>query len=116
MSKLVQRGGPDHVIEAGNRPFGERQHNRGHMIQEQQWVFGRINRQPQYYFTVLANRGNAHKLLLIISQFILPRMTILSDRRHVYTFLRNNLDFIHQTVNHFVNFVDATIGIHIQNI
>jgi hypothetical protein len=42
--------------------------------------------------------------------------TIHSDEWAAYRSLRNNPNYIHLTVNHSINFVEPTSGVHTQNI
>ena len=109
-------GGSGHIVEIDESCFGKRKYNRGRMIQEQQWVFGSIDREYRECFMVSVDRRDAQTLLPIINQFILPGTTILSDEWRAYTSLRNNPDFIHRAVNHSINFVDPNTGAHTQNI
>jgi len=60
------------------------------------------------------NRGS-DVLLDLIKTWIRPGTTIISDCWKAYDCLSNE-GFVHQTVNHSMNFVDPRSGAHTQNI
>ncbi|CAF5092475.1 unnamed protein product, partial [Rotaria sp. Silwood1] len=59
-------------------------------------------------------------LMPIIYQYILPGTTIYSDQWRAYNAITNGRDgpdrYVHETVNHSLNFVDPTTLVHTQNV
>ena len=115
----VAIGGVNHVVEIDESAWTKRKYNRGRLVSTQ-WVFGGIDRDTRQCFAVPVDRRDAATLMPIIRQYILPGTTILSDQWAAYNAINNNNNenprYIHQTVNHSVNFVDPTTLVHSQNI
>ena len=112
-------GGEGHVVEIDESTWTKRKYNRGRQVGTQ-WVFGGIDRDTRECFVVPVDRRDAATLLPIIHQYILPGTTIYSDQWRAYNAISNGNygpdRYIHQTVNHSVNFVDPTTLVHTQNI
>ena len=112
-------GGVDHVVEIDESAWTKRKYNRGRQVGTQ-WVFGGIDRDTRECFAVLVDRRDATTLMPIIYQYVLPATTIYSDQWRAYNAINDDNNgrgrYIHQTVNHSINFVDPTTLVHTQNI
>ena len=112
-------GGVDHVVEIDESAWIKRKYNRGRQVGTQR-VFGGIDRDIRECFAVLVDRHDAATLIPIIYQYALPGTKFYRDEWRSYNAVNNDNNgpgrYIHQTVNHSINFVDPTTLVHTQNI
>ena len=80
-----------------------------------QWVFRGICHEMREFFVTIVDKHDKKTLLPIIYSKIRPGSIIFSDCWKTYSTL-NELQYLHQTVNHTYNFVDPTTYAHTQNI
>ena len=64
----------------------------------------------------IVERRDEATLLPIIEKTVKPGSVIYSDEWKAYSNINSKLGFLHKTVNHFVNFIDKTTGVHTQAI
>jgi len=107
-------GGPGVVVEIDEAKFGKRKYNRGRII-DGMWVFGGFERGIKKCFLVPVPSRGSEVLLEVIKTWIRPGTTVMSDCWKAYDFLSSE-GFVHQNVNHSMNFVDPHSGAHTQNI
>ena len=108
-------GGPDKIVEIDESKFRKSRYIRGVGVNSA-WVFGGIERDsnpPKCFFVPVSDRSAA-TLLPVITHWILPGTTVLSEFWKAYS-SREKEDFIHHTVNHGLHFI-AESGIHKNNI
>ncbi|CAF1296695.1 unnamed protein product, partial [Rotaria sp. Silwood1] len=106
---------PGHIVQIDESCFGKRKYQRGRLLNSQ-WVFGGIDIVTKQCFAVPVDNREAATLLPIIQEYVLPDTTIHSDEWKAYHNLGRNPDYVHLTVNHSLNFVDRTTGVHTQKI
>ena len=107
-------GGPGVVVEVDESKFGKRKFNTGRLV-DGTWVFGGFERGSKRCFFVPVPSRGADVLLEVINTWIRPGTTIISDCWKAYSCLSDE-GFVHQSVNHSMNFVDPHSGAHTQNI
>ena len=107
-------GGPGHVVEIDESKFGHRKYSRGRMLSGQ-WVFGGIDVDTKDIFMIPVQNRTAATLVPLIEQYILPGTTIHSDEWASYNLIPSTT-FQHLTVNHSIDFVNPTTGVHTQTI
>lgn len=114
-NSATQIGGPGVIVELDEAKFGKRKYNRGRVL-EGQWVFGALEREnPRNIFLVPVPQRDTNTLLAIIKERIRPGSIIMSDCWRAYDCLQHE-GYVHQAVNHSMNFVDPDTGAHTQNI
>ena len=97
-------GGVDQIVEIDESKFGKRKYNVGQIVTNQ-WVFGGICRGTRDFFAVPVENRDKATLLGIISEYIEPGTTIITDCWKAYDCLADE-GFVHLKVNHSLNFVD----------
>ena len=107
-------GGPGKVVEIDESMFGKRKFHRGRRTTGR-WVFRAIERDSRKVRMAVVEQRNKDTLLPLIKDWILPGTTVLSDLWGAYNCLGDE-GFVHDGVNHSVNFVDPETGAHTQNI
>jgi transposase-like protein len=114
-SDPVEIGGQNIVVEIDECKIGKRKYNRGHTV-EGCWVIGGVERTPsrKVFIEVVQNRS-AETLLEVIQRCVLPGSTVHTDLWRGYMHLPA-LGFLHRTVNHSIEFVNATDGTHTNSI
>ena len=80
-----------------------------------QWVFGGVELGTGRFFMELFPCCNANTLVPVIRRHIRPGTRIWSDEWGAYARL-NQVGYIHQTVNHSIQYVDPVTGVHTNNI
>ena len=101
-------GGPGKTVEIDESKFGKRKYHRGKRV-DGVWVFGGIERESRRSFFQIVEDRSADTLVPIIKHYILPGTTIISDCWKAYSTLSKE-GYIHQTVNHSVEFVNKESG------
>lgn len=110
-------GGPGAVVEIDETCVTRRKYNRGRVIRKHQWLFGGIERGSCRSFLLLVKKRDARTLLRLITKYIQPGTTIVSDCWRAYTRLPTLPQaYIHLTVNHSINFVCPRTGANTQTI
>ena len=107
-------GGTGVVVKIDEAKIGHRKYNRGRWV-DGFWVFGGYERGTGKSFLVSVPSRDSETLLSVIKIWIRPGTTIMSDCWRAYDCLSSE-NFVHQTVNHSVHFVDPESGAHTQNI
>ena len=113
-------GGDGVIVEIDESHFGKRKFNRGRPLSDV-WVFGGIERVSKKCFLVplvepLPRDRTAANLVPLVTKYIRPQSTIISDKWRAYSKLGEH-GYIHKIVNHSENFVDPDDPtIHTQNI
>ena len=95
------------------------QNHRGRATTQEMWVFGLVDTSftPALGYMELVPRRDAATLLPIISAHVAPGTIIYSDEWRAYSRVASLPGVAgHGTVNHSINFVDPTTGIHTQNV
>ena len=103
-------GGPGKVVEIDESKFGKRKYHRGRSV-DGHWVFGGIERGSRHAFMMVVPDRSKNTLMPIITQYIRPGTTIISDEWRAYNDIGIS-GYTHQTVNHSVNFVNPSSGAH----
>ena len=109
-----QIGGPDKVVEIDEAKFGKHKFNCGRVVKGQ-WVFGGFERESKRIFIVPVPDRTSDTLVREIKKYILPGTKIISDCWQGYQGLEKE-EYVHETVNHSLNFVDPESGAFTQNI
>lgn len=110
----IRLGGPGKIVEIDESKFGRRKYNRGRIV-EGQWVFGGIERESKHCFMVPVEKRNRETLIPLITEWIVPGTTIISDCWRAYNCLQE-LGYTHLSVNHSVEFVNEQTGAHTNTI
>jgi hypothetical protein len=110
----VKIGGPQKTVEIAESKFGRRKYHRGHPVKGQ-WAFGGVERESGDTFLVPVKDRTAETLKAIISDWIEPGTTVISDCWGAYSNL-GSLGCTHRTVSHSINFVDPNTGAHTNTI
>lgn len=111
-------GGNGIICQIDESMFKYKQkYNVGRVSSEYRWVFGIADTSfnPSKYYVELVQNRSRETLMSIILSRIKPGSIIWSDEWRAYRTLGDN-NFIHNTVNHRVNFVNPETGVHTQNI
>ena len=106
------------IVVIDESVFFKRKYNRGR-IQNNQWFIGGIERGTRNCFIVPVENRNAVTISRILTRFIRPGSMVVTDCWRAYSraISDTNLNIIHRTVNHSLNFVDPEdSNIHTQNI
>ena len=103
-------GGPGKVVEIDESKFGKRKYHRGRSV-EGHWVFDGIERGSRESFMMVVPDRSKNTLMPIITQYIRPGTTVISDEWRSYNDIGIS-GYTHQTVNHSLNFVDPSTGAH----
>ena len=114
----VRLGGSQVVVEIDESCFSHKpKHHQGRAPQKPVWVFGLTDTsvKPSVSYFEVVERRNAETLLPIILKVVETGSIIHSDEWRAYRNIQN-IGFTHRTVNHSVNFVDPTTGVHTQTI
>ena len=95
------------------------QYHRGRPPQSDQWVFGMVDTShtPALGIITMVPQRDAATLLPIITQHIRPGSIVWSDQWAAYRRVQTLTPAAqHQTVNHSIEFINPTTGVHTQNI
>lgn len=115
----IQLGGPGIVVQIDESLFNHKaKYNRGRSASKEQWVFGLADTstKPAITYLEVVDKRNAETLLPIISKAVKAGTIIHSDQWKAYQNINTQLQLTHETVNHSLNFVDPTTGVHTQAI
>lgn len=113
-----QIGGPGEIVEIDESKFFTRKYNRGRILSAQQegWVFGGIERSSKECFMVRVKDRSKETLLPLITKYIKPGTTIISDEWKAYGKIKE-IGYQHYTICHKKQFVDPeNPSVHTQNI
>ena len=116
----IDHGGNSIQVQIDESKFMHRKYHRG-LFREGHWVFGGIEvgvPQPNCFLVVCpGNRRDAATLLPLITQWIAPGSTVVSDMWAAYGGVANLPGgYRHVTVNHSLHFVDPVTGDHTNNV
>ena len=103
-------GGPNKTVEIDESKFGRRKNGKG-----EQWVFGGVERESGKTFLVPVQDRTADTLMAVISDWIEPGTTVISDSSVAYHGLEAH-GYTHETVPRTIGFVDQQTGAHINTI
>ena len=95
------------------------QHHRGRPTTCEEWVIGMVDtsQTPALGVMTLVPRRDAGTLLHIVQRHVRPGTIIWSDEWAAYRRVQQLTPVSqHATVNHSIEFVDHTTGVHTQNI
>ena len=118
ISNPILFGGSGQICQIDESLFRHKpKYHRGRASEKEIWVFGiaDVSFAPAKVYLQVVNDRSARTLLPIIQSVCRPESIIFSDQWRSYTAL-NSLNFIHETVNHSIEFVDPETGVHTQNI
>jgi len=102
-------GGPNKTVEIDIK-FGRCKYQRGHAVKVQ-WVSGGVEREFGKTFLVPVPNRTADTLMAVVSAWIEPSTTVISDCWAAYRVLEAH-GYTHCTVNHSTAFVDELSGAH----
>lgn len=103
----------DKVVEIDESKFGKRKYYEERRV-DGVWVFGGIDRDSRCFLVPVENR-KAETLITIIQKYILSETKVIPDCWKSYDTFESE-GYIHGTVNHSIEFVDAETGDHTQTI
>jgi transposase-like protein len=103
-------GGPNKTVEIDESKFGRRKHGKG-----EQWVFGGVERESGKTFLVPVQDRTADTLMALISDWIEPGTTVITDCSVAYRGLEAH-GYAHETVPCTIAFVNQQTGAHINTI
>jgi len=103
-------GGPNKTVEIDESKFGRRKDGKG-----AQWVFGGVERESGKTFLVPVQDRTPDTLMTVISDWIEPGTTVISDCSVAYRDLEAH-GYTHETVRRTIGFVDQQTGAHINTI
>jgi len=81
-------GVPGRTVEIDEAKIGKRKYNRSRLVKGR-WIFGGYERELKKIFIVLVEDRTEETLLACIKEWILPRITIVSDCWKSYNYLKN---------------------------
>lgn len=105
-------GGPGIVVQVDETKLGRRKYHRGHRVEGVWVVVGVELTDLRKVFIVPVEKRDASSLREIITTHVVPGSIIQSDCWRGYDWLNTNIDFVHQTVNHSIGFIDVDTGVH----
>lgn len=101
-------GGEGIIVEIDEAKFGKNKYHRGHPVNGA-WILGGVERTPERkLFLVEVPDRTSDTLLSIILTHVRPGSTIITDCFKSYHNMPNI--YLHQTVNHSVEFVNSETG------
>ncbi|VDL72205.1 unnamed protein product [Nippostrongylus brasiliensis] len=101
------------TVEVDETLVTKRRHNCGPWTRQHQWLFGGYERGSGNSFLFLVRRRDARTLLKLITKYIRPGTTIISDLWRAYNGMSSlPQGYLHLTVNHRMNFDDPNSGAH----
>ena len=105
-------GGPGHIVEIDEAKFGKRKWDVGYW-RDRRWVLGGVDRTTGMCFLLPCenNSRSAATLLPLIQRWVLPGSIVYTDEWSGYNSLQAS-GFSHDTVNHSIQFVNPTTGVH----
>ena len=105
-------GGPGHIVEIDEAKFGKRKWHVGY-YRDGRWVLGGVDRTTGMCFLLPCenNSRSAATLLPLIQRWVLPGSIVYTDEWSGYNSLQAS-GFSHDTVNHSIQFVNPTTGVH----
>eukprot|EP00731_Ephydatia_muelleri_P023120 Em0015g703a len=116
----VMLGGNGVVVQIDESLFKHKpKYHRGRRADYEQWVFGMVDtsQTPSLGFMQMVDTRDAATLLPIIRAHTAPGTIIHSDEWAAYRRISQDIPHLqHATVNHSVEFVNPTNGVHTQNI
>ncbi|RCN50226.1 hypothetical protein ANCCAN_03643 [Ancylostoma caninum] len=107
-------GGPNTAMQVDETHIVRRKYNVGRIVRRD-WLVGGIQDGTKLVFVEITDDRSAANLDAIIQRHVIPGDVIRTDMWKGYSNLKN-LGYIHETVNHSVNFVDPVTGVHTQRI
>jgi len=114
----LRLGGKGVICQIDESMFKNKQkYHQGRSAPQERWVFGiaDTSSSPANYFVQLVPNKKRETLLPIIIDTCLPQTIIWSDEWRAYRNL-NSYGFMHETVNHSLNFINPISGVHTQSI
>jgi hypothetical protein len=105
-------GGPNKTVEIDIK-FGKCKYQRGHAVKVQ-WVSSGVERESGKTFLVPVPDRTADTLMVVVSAWIEPGTTVISDCWAAYRVVVHG--YTHRTVNHSFTFVDERSGAHTNTI
>ena len=112
-------GGPGVVVQIDESLFNHKsKYQRGRRPDKETWVFGiaDTSTKPAVTYMQAVAKRDAATLLPIIQKVVRPGSIVYSDEWRAYRQIQPKLGLQHETVNHSVNFVDPSTGVHTQSI
>ena len=113
-------GGQGVVVQIDESLFRHKpKYHRGRAPRNEVWVFGMcdISQSPALGVMCIVPNRTHSTLLPILQQHLRPGTIVHSDQWRAYSCVQQLQSVSqHQTVNHSLNFVDPTTGVHTQNI
>ena len=115
----IKLGGSGVTVQIDESCFSHKpKFHRGRAPIKPLWVFGIVDTSttPSLGYMEIVESRNAHTLLPIIRKVVYPQTIVHSDQWKAYYNIEKELGLSHYTVNHSLNFVDKTTGVHTQAI
>jgi len=114
-ASIPKIGGDGVVVEIDESKFGKRKYNRGHHV-DGVWVFGMVERtEERRIILVSVPNRSAETLTQLAQRYIEQSSTIYSDMWRGYASFKSYFHE-HLTVNHSIEFVSSTNGVHTNSI
>lgn len=109
-------GGEGVVVEIDESKISKRKYNRGHPVRGV-WIVGGVEKTTERrIFLVAVQRRDRNTLEEIIRKHVALGSIVRTDLWKGYGFLKEDLDYVHETVNHSLNFKDPATGVHTNSI
>ncbi|ULT97448.1 hypothetical protein L3Y34_005334 [Caenorhabditis briggsae] len=111
---VIQIGGVGTIVQIDDTNIVKRKHNVGRMVRDG-WLVGGIKDGTRSVFVEITGRRDQASLEAIITRYVIRGTTIRTDCWGGYNGLAA-LGYVHETVNHSLNFVNPTTGVHTQRV
>jgi transposase-like protein len=109
-------GGDGVIVEIDETKISKRKYNRGHRV-EGAWIVGGVEKTAERrVFLVSVENRLSETLEGIIRRHVATGSIIHTDLWRGYSFLNNNDNYGHQTVNHSEHLKDPETGVHTNTI
>jgi IS1 family transposase len=105
-------GGQGIVVQVDESKLGRRKYNRGHRVEGIWVIVGVEITEDRKAFIIPIERRDAETIKDLVRAHVLPGSRVQTDLWKGYLWLNDDPDFVHETVNHSIEFKNSETGVH----